>query len=88
LAAFSSLRSISYTDDLDGSEASGTVSFSLEIRNWLKANGYQVSDRGRISVEFMKAWETKTPATSGAVGNDQPENDGSTNGHAVQFQPA
>ena len=134
---------VRYTDDLDGSEASGSVEFALdgrsyeidlsddnaaklrdalapyvgaarraggrarqaeasarprsssarsreetqEIRNWLKANGYQVSDRGRISAEFMQAWETKTPA--GTEGNDQPQNDdASSNGHAVTFQPA
>ncbi|HWH99552.1 MAG TPA: Lsr2 family protein [Propionibacteriaceae bacterium] len=132
-----------YTDDLDGTEASGSVQFTLEgrsyeidlsdenaaklrdvfapyvavarraggrgrqaeasprprsrsarsreetqeIRNWLKANGYQVSDRGRISAEFMQAWETKIPA--GTEGNDQPQNnDASSNGHAVTFQPA
>ena len=131
---------VRYTDDLDGSEASGSVEFALdgrnyeidlndenaaklrdalapyiaaarrdggrsgrrsspahaarsssarsreetlEIRNWLKANGYPVSDRGRISAEYMQAWEAKTPAAT--EGNDQPQNE---TGHAVNFQPA
>src|SRR3954452_9332136 len=118
-------RVVRYTDDLDGSDASGSVDFGLdgrdyeidlndehaaklrdalapfiaaarradsgrsgrrssstsaprsssgrsreetqEIRNWLKINGYQVSARGRISAEFMQAWETKTPAPADAV---------------------
>jgi hypothetical protein len=133
---------VRFVDDLDGSEASGSVDFGLdgksyeidlsdenaaklrdvfapyvaaarrsggrgrraeasprprsgsgrsreetqEIRNWLKANGYQVSARGRISAEFMRAWETKALPMSHAVGNDQSENDDSSNGHAVRFQ--
>jgi hypothetical protein len=137
-------RIVRYTDDLDGSDAAGSVDFSLdgrdyeidlnddnaaklrdalapyiaaarreggrsgrrsspapaarsssgrsreetqEIRNWLRANGYQVSDRGRISAEYMRAWESKTPAY--AEGNDQPQRgDASPNGHSVTFQPA
>jgi hypothetical protein len=109
-----------YTDDLDGSEASGKVEFSLdgrsyeidlnddnagrlrdtlapfiaaarragrgravpsasqparsgsgrsreeiaEMRAWLRFNGYEVSDRGRISSDLIQAFETKTPLTA------------------------
>lgn len=29
------------------------------IRSWARANGYQVSDRGRIPAEVRQAWETE-----------------------------
>jgi hypothetical protein len=130
-----------FTDDLDGSEASGSVEFALdgrsyeidlseenasklrealapfvsaarrlggdhgrgrqagasakprsssarsreemaEMRRWLRDNGYQVSDRGRIPNEFIQAYESKTPAP----GRSPEDND--TNGHAPVFQTA
>jgi hypothetical protein len=133
-----------YTDDLDGSEASGSLEFSLdgreyeidlsdanaarlrdalapfvaaarrsggggrgrqvspspkprsssgrsreetlEMRRWLRENGYQVSDRGRIPNESVQAYRSKTPALT--EGNDQPTEPNSTHGHAPVFQPA
>jgi hypothetical protein len=131
---------VRYTDDLDGSEASGSVEFALEgrsyeidlsdenaaklrdalapyvaaarraggrgrqaeasprprvgsgrtreemaeMRTWLRENGYKVSDRGRIPNEYIQAFGSKTPAP--AEGDDQPQSDGSSNGHAVEFQ--
>ena len=110
-----------YTDDLDGSDAAGSVGFALDgreyeidlsdenaarlrdafapfvtaarragrgrgrqvasapsragsgrsrqemvgMRSWLREHGYKVADRGRISDDLVKAYETKTPAASG-----------------------
>jgi hypothetical protein len=132
-----------YTDDLDGSEASGTIEFSLdareyeidlsdqnaaklrdvlapfvaaarrvrggrgrhaspsprsrsasgrsreqmaEMRRWLRDNGYQISDRGRIPRDFEQAYQTKTPAS--AKGGDQPTRDNRPSGRAPVFQSA
>jgi Lsr2 len=135
---------VRYTDDLDGSEASGSVEFALDgrsyeidlsdenaarlrtafapyvaaarragggrgrpvqtaaprarsgsgrsreemaqTRTWLREHGYKVSDRGRIPNEYIQAFESKTPAS--VEGNDHSQDEGSSNGHAVQFQPA
>lgn len=33
-----------------------------EVRTWLRENGYQVSERGRISGDLMAAYESGTPA--------------------------
>jgi hypothetical protein len=33
-----------------------------EIREWLRANGWEVSDRGRIRSDQLSAYENKTPA--------------------------
>jgi hypothetical protein len=33
-----------------------------EIREWLRSNGYTVSDRGRIRADQLAAWESKSPA--------------------------
>ena len=35
------------------------------IRAWAKTNGYTVSDRGRISLEVMQAWQRAYPGKSG-----------------------
>jgi hypothetical protein len=134
---------VRYTDDLDGSEASGSVEFALdgrsyeidlsdenaerlrnafapyvaaarrvgggrgrraqtaprvrsgagrsraemaETRTWLREHGYKVSDRGRIPNDYLQAFESRTPAA--VEGSDRSQDEGSSNGHAVQFQPA
>ena len=35
-----------------------------EIREWLRANGWEVSDRGRIRSDQLSAYENKTPASA------------------------
>ena len=35
------------------------------MRSWLREHGYKVADRGRISDDLVKAYETKTPAAVG-----------------------
>ena len=37
---------------------------SAEMRDWLRANGYAVKDRGRVPEELVRAFESKTPAPS------------------------
>ncbi len=45
-------------DDLDGGEASETVSFSLaEIRAWARQRGHKVSERGRIPAQIIAEYE-------------------------------
>jgi len=135
---------VQYTDDLDGTEAAGSVEFALDgrsyeidlseenaarlrnaiapyvaaarpadgsrgrpaqtaaprarsssgrsreemaqTRTWLREHGYKVSDRGRIPNEYIQAFESKTPAS--VEGNGQSQDEGRSNRHAVQFQPA
>lgn len=36
---------------------SGAVSDAAEVREWARANGHQVSDRGRVSAEIRKAYD-------------------------------
>jgi hypothetical protein len=57
-----------------------------KTRTWLREHGYKVSDRGRIPNEYMQAFESRTPAS--VEGNLRSQDEGSSNGHAVQFQPA
>lgn len=33
---------------------------TTEVREWARANGYEVSDRGRISADIMTAYEKAT----------------------------
>jgi hypothetical protein len=130
---------VRYTDDLDGSEASGGVEFALEgrsyeidlsdknaarlrdafapyiaaarraggggrrsssatapagqgrnlgeARTWLRENGYPVKDRGRIPGEWLRQFDAKTPQPPAVTkSDDQAKSDGSSNGHAVEFQ--
>jgi hypothetical protein len=118
VSAMAQQTTVRLVDDLDGSEAGETVSFSLdakdyvidlsdpnaaklrdvldpfvaaarrsgggrksashstmretsqrrkstEMRDWLRANGYAVKDRGRVPEELVRAYESKTPALSG-----------------------
>lgn len=37
-----------------------------EIRDWAKANGHEVSDRGRVSAEIVRAWKAATEAKAPA----------------------
>lgn len=38
-----------------------------EVREWAKANGYNVSDRGRVSTEVWAAFENRNSATAAAI---------------------
>ncbi|WP_244529883.1 Lsr2 family DNA-binding protein [Streptomyces wuyuanensis] len=31
------------------------------MREWARANGYDLPDRGRIPIEILKAWERVNP---------------------------
>ena len=46
-----------------------------EARSWLRANGYKVADRGRLSNELLAAWDSKNTTQHGTEGNDQPQNE-------------
>ena len=37
-------------------EASGDNGSAREVREWARANGHQVSDRGRVPAEVMEAY--------------------------------
>ncbi|WP_338892290.1 Lsr2 family DNA-binding protein [Rhodococcus sovatensis] len=40
------------------------------MREWLNANGYKVSDRGRIPADYEAAYNSKTPNTEVKAGAD------------------
>lgn len=44
-----------------------------EIREWARANGYEVSDRGRIKADIVKAWQDGRPAPVEEPEEDQHE---------------
>jgi hypothetical protein len=39
-----------------------------EVREWARKNGYNVSDRGRVSAEVLTAFENRGSVTPAAVG--------------------
>jgi hypothetical protein len=43
-----------------GSTTRGTKTDLSAVRQWARANGYEVSDRGRISADIRKAYEAAT----------------------------
>ncbi|MHB1535241.1 MAG: histone-like nucleoid-structuring protein Lsr2 [Acidimicrobiales bacterium] len=45
---------------LHGGRSAGREDLAA-IRSWARANGYQVSDRGRIPAEVRQAWEKEQP---------------------------
>lgn len=58
-----------------------------EIRTWANANGYDVSDRGRIPSEVIAAYETKTPAPNQRVPEPEPVRAASKAAAPVTFKP-
>lgn len=51
-----------------------------EIRAWAQANGFEVSDRGRVSAEIVRAWKARdekpeTPAKKAAPAKKTAETD-------------
>jgi len=62
-----------------------------EVRSWLVVNGYPVKERGRISTEWLQAYEARVPASTTAqeVGSPvAPDQAAPADTKAVKFQAA
>jgi hypothetical protein len=56
-----------------GSTSGATREHNQQVRAWALANGYEVSERGRISNEVCAAFETGEPAATVVVPELEPE---------------
>lgn len=49
---------------------SGSTGGTSELREWARANGYEVSDRGRVAAHIVKAYEERPQGPVTIIGED------------------